>query len=54
MKILNNLKRKFTLMRDDLEYIEKCISVLQEAKKKKKRKYNERNVTGVSNKTKAM
>ena len=40
MKILNNLKRKFTLTREDLEYIKKYEKiykrVLQEAEKKEK------------------
>ena len=36
MKIVNSLKIKFTLTRDDLEYIKKYKSVLQEGKKKEK------------------
>jgi len=54
MKILNNLKRKFTLLKEELEYIKKYQKmykrVLQEAKKRD----NDRYVTEASNKTKAM
>jgi hypothetical protein len=37
MKILNNLKRKFTLMRDDLEYIEKCQNIYKSITGSKKK-----------------
>jgi len=54
MNILNNLKRKFTLTREDVEYIKKYQNmykrVLQEEKKKDKYRY----VTEASNKTKAV
>ena len=55
--MLNNLKRKFTLTRGDIEYIKKYSNmykrVLQEEKKKRERD-NDRYVTEASNKTKAM
>jgi len=54
-KILNNLKRKLTLLREELEYIKKYQEmykrVLQQTKKKRD---NDRYVTEASNKTKAM
>jgi len=56
MKILNNLKRKFTLTRKDLEYIKKYKKYVKEyyRKQKKKKRNKERKVTEATNKTKAM
>ena len=47
MKILNNLKRKFTLTRKDLEYIKKYKKYVKEYYRKQKKKERER-VIGMS------
>ena len=54
MKMLNNLKREFTLIREDLEHIKNIKKCTKEYYRKKKKKDNDRYVTEASNKTKAM
>jgi len=38
MKILNNLKRRFTLKREDLEYIKNIKKCTKESERKQKKK----------------
>jgi hypothetical protein len=38
MKILNNLKRRFTLTREDLEYIKNIKKCIKESERKQKKK----------------
>ena len=55
MKILNNPKRRFTLTREDLEYIKNIKKCIKESERKQKKEGdNDKYVTEASNKTKAM
>jgi len=54
MKMLNNLKRRFTLTNEVLGYIKKYQSIYKRVLKEAKKRDNHRYVTEAANKTKAM
>ena len=54
MKMLNNMKRRFTLTSEVLGYIKKYQSIYKRVLKEAKKRDNDRYVTEAANKTKAM